>query len=376
MSNEKIALEQAILKYAYRRQKRGLRRVPFDDVLRIPELRDQFPTHDHGGFVPDELCLSLNELREDGLLLQHDINFRQGADGHWSGTTRNNPAISITDSGKREIEPALMSDMKAMEQEVLELLRDQIIEMGNRRVPLELVRSLTTVKAQTFEANEIPDDLIRILKELKEDGYLLLHDIQITPLLGSEWAVSINRGPSLALTEKGMTYVANRTTAGSVPAKLIQKSEPDETSDHVFIVHGRDDGTKEAVARLLEKLGLKPLVLHEQANRGRTIIEKFEDYSTPAFAIALLTPDDVGGLERDRESLNPRARQNVIFEFGYLIGKIGRQKVCAIRKGDVEIPSDYDGVVYVNMDDQGNWKFRLVQELKAAGIDVDANRIV
>ncbi len=142
----------------------------------------------------------------------------------------------------------------------------------------------------------------------------------------------------------------------------------------VFIVHGRDEGAREKVARFLERLGLDPVVLHEQPNEGRTIIEKFEGYAHVRFAVVLLTPDDRGGLQDDEGSFKPRARQNVIFEFGYFIGKLGRERVCALVKGEVERPSDYDGVIYITLDDSDGWKMRLILELKNAGYDVDANR--
>jgi len=109
-------------------------------------------------------------------------------------------------------------------------------------------------------------------------------------------------------------------------------------STKVFIIHGRDDGCKETVARFVEKLGLDPVILHEQANKGMTLIEKFEHHAEVGFAIALLTPDDVGGLADDSENLKPRARQNVVLELGYFMGILGRQRVCALTRGDVEIP--------------------------------------
>ena len=114
-------------------------------------------------------------------------------------------------------------------------------------------------------------------------------------------------------------------------------------------------------------LGLEPVILHEQANLGRTIIEKFEDHAHVGFAVALLTPDDAGSLQGEENSSKPRARQNVIFEFGYFIGKLGRERVCALVKGDVEKPSDYDGVLYISLNDPNDWKIELIKELKAAG---------
>lgn len=140
-------------------------------------------------------------------------------------------------------------------------------------------------------------------------------------------------------------------------------------SKKVFIVHGRDDLTKEQTARFLEKIELEAIILHEQSSGGRTVIEKLEHYTDVDFAIVLLTPDDVGALRKEKENLKPRARQNVIFELGYLIGKLGRKNVCALLKDNVEKPTDYDGVVYIQLDNNGAWKQEIVRELKAAGLD-------
>lgn len=143
----------------------------------------------------------------------------------------------------------------------------------------------------------------------------------------------------------------------------------------VFVIHGHDDSARESVARFLEKLDLEPIVLHEQPNKGRTIIEKFEDHADVGFAVVLLTPDDEGALTNNQDKPRPRARQNVIFELGFFIGKLGRDRVCPFVKGDVETPSDYDGIVYTRLDDSGGWKTKLIQELKAVDYDIDANRL-
>ena len=149
-----------------------------------------------------------------------------------------------------------------------------------------------------------------------------------------------------------------------------------QTTNEVFVVHGTDDGPKDAVARFLTKLGLEPIVLHEQPNKGRTIIEKFEDYAQVGFAVVLLTPDDIGGRRGQSDGLQSRARQNVILELGFFLGKLGRRGTCALLKEDVEIPSDYDGVLYIPMDDQGAWELKLLRELKEGGFNVDANRLL
>ncbi len=146
------------------------------------------------------------------------------------------------------------------------------------------------------------------------------------------------------------------------------------TSNEVFVVHGRDIGTKDTVARFLEDLNLKPVVLQELPGKGRTIIEKFEEHAQIGFALVLFTPDDSGGLRSETDGFQPRARQNVIFELGFFIGKLGRRNTCVLHRDEVEIPSDYAGVEYIHFDDSGGWKLKLIAELQGAGFDVDANQ--
>lgn len=144
----------------------------------------------------------------------------------------------------------------------------------------------------------------------------------------------------------------------------------------IFLVHGHEDGTKQMVARFLERLGLDPVILHEQPNEGKTLIEKFESYSDVPFAVVLLTPDDVGAVQSSSPTLAPRARQNVIFEQGYFIGKLGRSKVVALHRGHIELPTDLAGILYIPLDERGDWKLVLARELQTAGLSVDMNRAI
>jgi predicted nucleotide-binding protein len=162
--------------------------------------------------------------------------------------------------------------------------------------------------------------------------------------------------------------------SGSAPAEGVA-DEPPPASKRVFVVHGHDHGRKESVARFLEKLGLQPVILHEKPNAGRTIIEKFSDYSDVHFAVVLLTADDVGRGLHEPEPGRPRARQNVILELGYFLGKLSRSRVCALYAKGVELPSDYDGVLFLALESEEAWRLGLVRELKAAGFEVDANMV-
>jgi predicted nucleotide-binding protein len=151
--------------------------------------------------------------------------------------------------------------------------------------------------------------------------------------------------------------------------------ERKSSSRDVFVVHGHDESARETLARFIEKLGLRAVILQEQPKGGRTIIEQLEEYSDVGFAIVLMTLDDIGVSVGETEESKLRARQNVIFEFGYFLGKLERNKVRILRKGDVEIPSDLQGVLYIPMDSAGAWRMELAKEIKNAGIDVDLNKV-
>lgn len=139
----------------------------------------------------------------------------------------------------------------------------------------------------------------------------------------------------------------------------------------VFIVHGHDSALKESVARIIEKQDIEAIILSEQANKGRTIIEKFEDYGDASGAICLFTADDVGKAKGKADEM-PRARQNVVFETGYFMGKLGRDHIVLLADKGVEMPSDLSGVVHTNTD---KWTVALLQELKAMGYAVDFNKL-
>jgi predicted nucleotide-binding protein len=162
----------------------------------------------------------------------------------------------------------------------------------------------------------------------------------------------------------------------SEPEHVSNTSKELPSNNKIFIVHGQDEQVKEMMARFVERLGLEAVILHEQANEGKTIIEKLEKHTDVGYSIVLLTPDDVGASITDKENLKPRARQNVLLELGYMAAKLGRDHVCALKKGDVEIPSDLLGVVYIDLDPDGAWRLKVGKELKVAGLSVDLNNAI
>ena len=158
---------------------------------------------------------------------------------------------------------------------------------------------------------------------------------------------------------------------GSQPTN--RRHRPD---DCVFIVHGRDEGRRETVARLVEKLGLRAVILDERPMRGRALLEKFEEEAEEAdYAIVIAMPEDRGAGPGDPLPDQPnRARQNVIIEVGYFMGLLGRDRVALLSQAPLELPSDLGGIGYVRM--EGDWQTRLARELLAAGMRVDTSRMI
>jgi len=162
----------------------------------------------------------------------------------------------------------------------------------------------------------------------------------------------------------------------SEPKPMVaRRPKPSPENRKVFLVHGQDEEAKAVVARFITGCGLEPIILHEQPNGSRTIIEKFEREADVGFAVILMTPDDVGGLQDGdtltSKQLKARARQNVVLELGYFAGSLGRDRVAALKKGDIEMPSDIAGVVWTAMDATDAWKMNLARELKNAGYEFD-----
>lgn len=222
-----------------------------------------------------------------------------------------------------------------------------------------------------------PSEIKRIAVKQTDQLAHVLADIQARELasrgiFGFTSAESIIKSKDYA--KDITTQVFDELRAG-LPYKSPVKSAVEADLSKVFIVHGRDDHAKVEAARFIERLGLKAIILHEMPSGGKTIIEKIEDYSNVGFAVVLYTPCDVGGLKDDKIQ-RPRPRQNVVFEHGYLIAKLGRNNVCALVKGDVEKPNDISGVVYVEMDNKGAWHIDLAKELKAAGYAIDMNKVI
>ena len=206
----------------------------------------------------------------------------------------------------------------------------------------------------------LPEEMLTVPPP-KDEGYY-------HPTLDNADVRNVQKALKVLLRARQLLPFLQERAAGIVPM-------PDNSSK-VFIVHGHNDALKLSAARLIDKLGLESVILHEMPNKGRTIIEKFVNYADVAFAIVLLTGDDKGGSTNTPiRSYHLRARQNVILELGYFLGRLGRDRVVAIYDQDVEIPSDYSGVLFIPHDENGAWQMLLAKEMKAVGLKIDMNNI-
>lgn len=241
-------------------------------------------------------------------------------------------------------------------------IKQQDVYISGRYVKPNEVRSLT-IKLSTVPI----DVLVRNAQAKVARNILYVHSR--TGIVQSEQGLEnitkqlIKERRTLIESEKAVNEPISRDTIVS-------------ENNNIFIVHGRDNEAKLEMARFLERAGLKPIVLHEQVSRSNTIIEKIEAYSNVGYAVVLYTPCDVGAVNNSDCDLSPRARQNVVFEHGYFIGKLGRSRVMAFVKGDLEKPNDISGVVYTDLDAAGAWKMTLLRELKDAGYHVNGDALI
>jgi predicted nucleotide-binding protein len=224
-----------------------------------------------------------------------------------------------------------------------------------------------------------------LLKAIYEKTHSDTHPIDDVTTLDTGLTKEEARAAFMYLKERGLIQTFAVPDAARISANGIDEIEkrihmpakPEVTSPakvrKVFIVHGHDSAAREAVARFVERIGFQAVILAEQANQGRTIIEKVEAHGDVGFAVVLLTPDDQGCVRGG--TLQPRPRQNVLLELGYFLGRLGRANVCALATAStMELPTDFAGVVWESFDPSGGWKAALARELRAAGFEVDLNK--
>jgi len=223
--------------------------------------------------------------------------------------------------------------------------------------------------------NEVEDDFI-----LAVEGVYTDRDYTGDDLIRFLYSGRCNLGSLKKKINENFDYYMKN----SYKIEFIDTEVPTEVklsrgaSNLIFVVHGHDREMRESVARTLEKLDLKPIILEEKPNQGLTIIEKLEKYSDVCFSVILLSPDDIAYNRNDQNDEKLRARQNVIFELGWFMAQLGRGLTAVLFKphDQFDLPSDISGVLYIQYDRSGSWKLELARELKACGLDIDANKIL
>jgi predicted nucleotide-binding protein len=262
------------------------------------------------------------------------------------------------------------------------LLKDRVslgVEIDNKYL------NLGHLDAGSFQFKKWDDYNYELLKRLFTDMDLAREYERATG-----FAPNVPNRPAYAITKARNRLKARIESLESILGRLeLIPSIPDpgamESADstpplsvdskQVFVVHGHDGQARQAVARFLERMGLEPVILHEQASGGMTLIEKLEHHGSVPYAVILLTPDDEGR-QHGTDHLRPRARQNVVLELGYFCGRLGRHRVCALYVKPVELPTDWDGVVWIPFDPiEETWKLLLARELRSAGYAVDMNNV-
>ena len=224
------------------------------------------------------------------------------------------------------------------------------------------------------------DEIKNFMKELEETSKKLRYN-----LTKGTYEAAFLISEFQLLERKIISSVADILSPNPLYEFSKSASKPTTIGRNVFIVHGRDDKSKLELARILEKLRFRPIILSEQPDKGRTIIEKLEEETIDVgYAFIILTPDDIGfnaegfdfskekGIHMPEDIFKYRARQNVILELGYFIGKLGRNRVCCLYKGNVELPSDIHGILFKKFKDSVKECFKdIVDELKAAGYEIE-----
>lgn len=278
----------------------------------------------------------------------------------------------------------------------VEYTADEISERYKAFTP-KAIEELKSFPALFVTEDEVTESKIGYITGIRLRDRTIVFDFEIDPILPSlpsgaiealrvdlglgrfelsrtHWAIKdeslfdilIRRG---YITQQQLAASYARISPPPAPPLLAVTTKDGFNTKQVFIVHGHDELAKLDMANFITSLGLAPIILHMEASGGRTIIEKIEHYSNVGFGIVLYTPCDVGAKVGSLTSAH-RARQNVVFEHGFLIGKLGRPRVAAIVKGQVETPNDISGVVYVAMDEGGKWQEELKKELRGAGYSV------
>lgn len=194
------------------------------------------------------------------------------------------------------------------------------------------------------------------------------------------WRVELDNGVVINCFDTGTCQVQGKPALKSEVEGLLQEStEPTASSgpavQDVFVVYGHDRAARDQLENMLRRWGLNPLILEDLPSEGATIIEKLERYmATARYAVVLATPDDYGYVKDTPGEARLRARQNVVFELGILLGLLGRKRVAVLyqRLDNFEPPGDMDGYVYIPYaDNVTDSAVMLAKEMNQQGFRID-----
>jgi predicted nucleotide-binding protein len=250
-----------------------------------------------------------------------------------------------------------------------------VIDQHNAPALDALEAAVDDALVRTFGSETLDYERYKYAKDFDRGPFNYAYQV---PQRDFQASISRSKDSSIALLGQAIRSLEEQLEENAYGPPATQEAVAPANSSFrkVFVVHGHDEGAREGIARFLEKIELEAIILHEQPDQGLTIIEKFETYAKQVgFAVVLLTPDDLGGPASAAAHV-ARARQNVIFELGYFVGKLGRGRACLLRKGAVEIPSDLYGVIYTDMDAANGWKLKLVKELMAAEVPFNETKVL
>ncbi|ENM3757312.1 nucleotide-binding protein [Vibrio cholerae] len=253
------------------------------------------------------------------------------------------------------------TDLSEIKEEIVKpYIQKEEIFVGGAYLKYENIRSL---KVKRTDKNS--SETVSLANDNVPAGFIVI--------LTRESVIS-GDGYTTDLTRELIREVKDSVTKSS--KKEAKPADIAVKNNKVFVVHGHDNAAKSEMARFLDKAGLEPIILHEQASSSRTIIEKIEAHSDVGYAVILYTACDIGAKKVTTPELQSRARQNVVFEHGYFIGRLGRPRVSALLADGVEAPNDVSGVVYIDLDTRGAWKMDLAKELNEAGYTVDTKALL
>jgi hypothetical protein len=254
------------------------------------------------------------------------------------------------------------------------------IEREDRESKIGRITNILLREGRIYIDFEFDDKLpalpIGTLKELAIDL-----DIADWEFFRTHWAIKDEPLFDLLIKKNLISrdvLLTSKTFVNSLPPepKIIHIPPQEKfNSSQVFIVHCHDHVTMQKVRDFVEEIGLEPIILSQQASSSKTIIEKIESYSNVGFGIVLYTPCDVG-TKKGNLQYHYRARQNVVFEHGFLIGKLERKRVVALTKDGIETPNDISGIIYIKIDDSEEWKKVLLIEMKEQGLLINDSTTV